>query len=114
MTSPMAIKTTHTFEPDYTVPPGETLEEFMRLRGMTQVELADRMGLTVQTLNRILQGEEPITYEIANKLGDVTDYPAQFWNNLEAQYRQQLVKMDGSAELSQYRKGLGEGGGIKR
>lgn len=99
MTLPMAIKTTHTFEPDYTVPAGETLEEFMHLRGMPQTELADHTGLTLQTLNRILQGEQPISLEIANKLGDVTDYPAQFWKNLEAQYREQLVKLHEGEKL---------------
>ncbi len=90
----MATKQTHTYEPDYAIPPGETLEETMEALGMTQQELAGRTGLTVQTLNRIFKGEQPITYETANKLEPVTGYPAGFWNKLEAQYREQLKKLE--------------------
>ncbi len=90
----MATKQTYAYEPDYAIPPGETLEETMETLGMTQQELAERTGLTVQTLNRIFKGEQPITYETANKLEYVTGYPASFWNNLEAQYREQLKKLE--------------------
>lgn len=89
----MATKQIHTYEPDYAIPPGETLKETMRALGMTQYELSERTGLTVQTLSRIFSGKQPITYETANKLAYVTGYPARFWNNLEAQYREQLVKV---------------------
>jgi HTH-type transcriptional regulator / antitoxin HigA len=82
------------FAPDFAVPPGTTLEETMEALGMTQRELADRTGLTVQTLNRIFKGEQPITYETANKLELVTGTPAALWNNLEAQYREQLSKIE--------------------
>lgn len=95
----MATKQIYAYEPDYAIPPGETLEEAMEVLGMTQQELAERTGLTVQTLNRIVKGEQPITYETANKLEYVTGYPASFWNNLEAQYREQLVKVEEAREL---------------
>lgn len=94
----MARAQIHTYEPDYAIPPGETLEETMHALGMTQHELAERTGLTVQTLSRIFKGEQPITYETANKLKYVTDYPARFWNNLEAQYREQLAKVEESRQ----------------
>ena len=83
----------YTFEPDYAVPPGKTLEETMLALGMTQRELADRTGLTVQTLNRIFKGDQPISYNTAIKLGLVTGTPAAFWSNLEEQYRAQLVRL---------------------
>lgn len=86
-------KTLHRFEPDYAVPPGETLKETMQFLGMSQKELAARAGLTVQTLNRIFSGEQVISYETANRLELVTGTPAQFWNNLEAQYREQITKI---------------------
>jgi len=90
----MATKETYAYEPDYAIPPGETLEETMEALGMTQQELAERTGLTVQTLNRIFKGEQPITYETANRLAYVTGYPASFWNNLEAQYQEQRRKLE--------------------
>jgi addiction module HigA family antidote len=95
----MTAKRQNRFEPDYAIPPGATLEETMETLGMTQRDLADRTGLTVQTLNRIFKGEQPITYETANKLELVTGVPAGFWNNLEAQYREQLAKMEQNKEM---------------
>lgn len=88
------------FDPDYAVPPGATLEETMEALGMTQRELANRTGLTVQTLNRIFKGEQPITYETANKLELVTGTPAALWNNLEAQYREQLSKIEQARQMA--------------
>lgn len=82
------------FEPDYAVPPGVTLKERMESSGMTERELAERTGITVQTLNGIFDGEEPITGETANKLELVTGTPAGLWSNLEAQYREQLSKIE--------------------
>ena len=80
------------FEPDYAIPPGETLKEVMEWLNMAQKELSVRTGLTVQSLNRIFKGEQPITYETANKLELATGVPARMWNSLEAQYREQLAK----------------------
>ncbi len=83
----------YSFEPDYAVPPGASLQETMEALDMTQKELALRTGLTVQTLNRIFKGEQPISYETANRLELVTGTPANFWNKLEAQYQEQLAKV---------------------
>jgi HTH-type transcriptional regulator / antitoxin HigA len=80
------------FEPDYAVPPGHTLIEVMESLDMSQKELAVRLGITVQSLNRIFKGEQPISYETANRLELTTGIPARMWNNLEAQYREQLAK----------------------
>jgi addiction module HigA family antidote len=82
------------FEPDYAVPPGETLLEVMGSLEMTQKELAKRTGLTEQTLTRIFKGDQPVSYETANRLELVTQVPARIWNNLEAQYREQLAKLE--------------------
>lgn len=93
----MKAKRQNPFEPDYAIPPGVTLEETMESLGMTQRELAKRTSLTVQTLNRIFKGEQPITYETANKLELVTGTPAAFWNKLEAQYRERLERLKARA-----------------
>ena len=90
----MKAQKKYAFEPNYAVAPGETLKEVMESMEMTQRELAVRCELTVQSLNRIFKGEQAISYETANSLGLVTDVPASFWNNLEAQYREQLAKLD--------------------
>ena len=83
----------HTFEPDYAIAPGVTLRETMEALDMSQKELATRTGLSVQSLNRIFKGEQAISYETANLLELVVGVPAAMWNNLEAQYREQLAKI---------------------
>ena len=96
-------KKKYDFTPDYAIPPGETLKETMESLEMTQKELAKRTGLTVQSLNRIFKGEQPINYETAGKLELVTGVPARFWNDLEAQNREQLEKI---RELESLKKNL--------
>ena len=90
----METKERYGYEPDYAVPPGETLQEIIDSLGMTQRQLAARTGLTVQTVVRIIKGEQPITYTTANLLELATAVPARLWNNLEAQYRERLAKLD--------------------
>jgi len=88
----LTAKKLYEFEPDYAISPGETLKEVMESLNMAQKELAIRTGLTVQSLNRIFKGDQPISYETANKLELATGVPARMWNNLEAQFREQLAK----------------------
>jgi len=95
----LKAKKRYGFEPDFAIAPGETLKETMESLNMAQKELAVRTGLTVQSLNRIFKGEQPITYETANKLELTTGVPARMWNNLEAQYREQLAKIEERKQL---------------
>ncbi len=95
-------KKIHSFEPDFAVPPGETLKEVVESLGMSQKELADRTGLTVQSINRIFKGNQPITFETANRLELTTGVPARMWNNMESQYREQLAKLSKKKQLESH------------
>lgn len=83
----------YTFEPDYAVPPGETLQETIEALGMTQRDLAKRTGMAPKTINQIIKGKAPITPDTAILLERVTGIPARFLNNLESNYREQLAKI---------------------
>ena len=74
----------YTFEPDYAVPPGESIRDVIASMGMTQRDFATRLDTSVQNLNRLLRGEQGLSVEMAHKLERVTRVPASFWNNLEA------------------------------
>ncbi|HEY9791716.1 MAG TPA: HigA family addiction module antitoxin [Candidatus Obscuribacterales bacterium] len=78
--------------PDYVSPPGETLLETMEMLGLTQAQVADRIGKTPKTINEIVQGKSAITAETALQLERVTNVPASFWNNREAHYREFLAR----------------------
>lgn len=81
------------FEPDYAIPPGETLQETIELLGMTQRDLALRTGMATKTINEIIKGKAPITPDTAVLLERVTGVPASMLNNLETNYREQLAKI---------------------
>jgi HTH-type transcriptional regulator / antitoxin HigA len=78
--------------PDFIVTPGAVLQETIDSLGMTQAGLATRTGLSRKTVNQIIQGEEPISHETALRLERVTNVPAHFWNNLEAKYRERVLR----------------------
>ncbi len=55
-------------------PPGEMLlEEYLKPRGLTQVELAARMGVPIQRVNTIVNGKRGITAETAILLSEALD-----------------------------------------
>jgi HTH-type transcriptional regulator/antitoxin HigA len=77
--------------PDVAIPPGEYLVEEIEERGMTQKELAKRMGRPLNAINEIIKGKKAITAQTALQLEDVLpEIPARFWLNLETDY--QLTK----------------------
>jgi len=81
------------FQPDYAIAPGESLRELIDSLGMSHKEMATRLDMTEQSLVRILNGTQPITYDTSERLELVTGTPASFWNNLEALYREQCAKI---------------------
>jgi len=76
------------YMPDSVSLPGETLQEVLDDRQMTQAELAERMGRPKKTVNEIVQGKAALTPETALQLERVLGVPASFWNNLEQNYRE--------------------------
>jgi HTH-type transcriptional regulator/antitoxin HigA len=82
----MAIKTIS--YPDVAIPPGEYLAEEIAVRGITQKELARRMGRPHNAINEIVNGKKAITAETALQLESVMpEIPARFWLNLEMDYQ---------------------------
>ena len=80
------------FVPDYAVRPGETLLETIEALGLSQVELAERIGQSRQTVQRIIQGQAPVTPEMAVQLERVLGLPKEFWTNLERQYQETVAR----------------------
>ncbi|MBR8835064.1 MAG: HigA family addiction module antidote protein [Stigonema ocellatum SAG 48.90 = DSM 106950] len=80
------------YMPNYASPPGETLQEVLEERGMSQAELAERTGRPKKTINEIINGKAAITPETALQLERVLGIPASFWNNREQHYREALAR----------------------
>jgi addiction module HigA family antidote len=85
--------TRYAYEPDYTVLPGQTLQETIDALGIDQRELAVRTELSAKHVNQIIKGVAPITPDTAIRLERVTGVPARTWNNLEANYQEQRARL---------------------
>lgn len=78
--------------PDEVSLPGETLQEILEDRQMSQAELAERTGRPRKTINEIIKGKAAISPETALQLELVLGIPASFWNNLERHYQEFLAR----------------------
>lgn len=74
--------------------PGDTIIETLDELGMTQAELATRMGKTTSKVNDIISAKEPISMATALLLEKVLGIDASFWNNREKLYREKLARID--------------------
>jgi addiction module HigA family antidote len=83
-------------------PPGETLEETLEAIGMSQAELAKRMGRPIKTVNEIIQAKAAITPETALQLERVLGVPASFWTNRERNYREALARQEEQERLASH------------
>lgn len=80
-------------------PPGDSILEHIEFIGMTQAELAERMGRPKEKINDIIKGREPITMVTAHQLEKVLGIPASFWINREKTYRLALYQLEHRKEL---------------
>ncbi len=95
----MAAEQTN-WQRDWTVAPGELLVEALEERGMSQSELARRMGRPIKTINEIANGKAAITPETAIQLELTLGISAAFWNNLETSHRAHLARERAENELA--------------
>ena len=74
--------------------PGDTIQEHIDHIGMSQAELAERLGRSIPKLNELIRGKAPITEETATKLEFVLGVPANFWLDLERTYQDELLELE--------------------
>lgn len=80
------------YTPTRVSPPGDTLAETLEELGMSQAELARRMGRPTKTINEIVQGKTAILPETAFQMENVLGIPASFWLSRETAYRTALAR----------------------
>ena len=74
--------------------PGDSIQEHIDYIGMSQAELAERLGRSIPKLNELIKGKAAITKETASKLEYVLGVPASFWLNLERNYQDELLEIE--------------------
>lgn len=73
--------------------PGDTIQETLQEIGMSQAELAERLGRTPKYVIDLLKGNAHITSEIASGLEKILGPSAEFWLNLERSYQDELMEI---------------------
>ena len=64
--------------------PGEILlEDFLKPKGMSQIELAAKMGVSIQRVNTLINGKRDVSAETAVLLSRVLKTTPEFWMNLQ-------------------------------
>ncbi len=85
-------KSTYKWTPDYAIPPGWLLEEYLEVRGYSQAEFARRCGRSPKLISEIIAGKAPIELDTALQFEKVLGLSANVWVNIESIYRLQLAK----------------------
>lgn len=80
--------------------PGEILlEEFLNPIGLTQVALAQHVGVSTQRINEIVRGKRGITPETAWLFSQAFGTTPEFWLNLQMNYDLALNRPERHVEL---------------
>jgi addiction module HigA family antidote len=65
-------------------PPGDFIkEDILEEFGLTQRELAEKLGVSRLTINQLVNGKRTITADMALRLGKFTKTSPQMWLNLQ-------------------------------
>ena len=87
-------ETTHGQEmlSDTPIPPGEMIDEEIEYIGMTRQELSGKTGISPKVIDEIINGETPITQDIAVALERTLGFSATLLVKLEGRYQRTLAR----------------------
>lgn len=74
--------------------PGDTIQDILVEKKMRVQELAKAMGMPVEVVTDIIDGQQEITKVIAEKLEKALKVDAQFWLNRQKLYDEKLAKIN--------------------
>jgi len=90
------------YRPASVSPPGDTIADLLEERGIKQVELAARMGMTPKFVNELIAGRATISPTTALALERTLDLPADFWLTRDARYQEARARADADAALEEH------------
>ena len=90
---------TYAAHPDYVVPTGDFIEEWMEEEGINAAELARRLDVSRKHVSELLRGKAPLSHDMALRLENTTGVPARIWNLHETGYQAALARKAADAKL---------------
>ncbi|MGB4659631.1 MAG: HigA family addiction module antitoxin [Mobilitalea sp.] len=85
---------------EFIIHPGETLEEVLADKEMSQKELAVRTGVTEKHICTVIKGSKPISVAFAKKLEYALGIDASFWINLQSNYDREILEFEELNQIS--------------
>ena len=89
----MAVKKTG-ISRDLIIHPGETIADILTERNISQVELANRTGVSPAYVSSVISGKKDISSNFAMALEYALGVPKTFWLNLQANYDAELLELN--------------------
>ena len=86
-------KSSYRWKPEYPIPPGLVLREYLEACGFSLAEFARRCGRSPKLISEIIAGKPPIEANTALQFEKVLGLDAGIWIGIEAQYRHFLVSI---------------------
>lgn len=82
----------------FIVPTGFVIKDYLNELGISQKELAKRMGMSEKHISNLLNGKSKLTEDFAIKLEKIIHaVPASYWLNYESKYREYKARDEYSA-----------------
>lgn len=81
------------FSPMWAIPPGRTISDLMKSRGIASTHLAHSVHMSEHDFESLLEGKCALTARIAKHLEAELGASAGFWLCREEQYREQLAQL---------------------
>lgn len=103
----MAVKKTG-ISRELVIHPGETIADVLEDRGISQVELALRTGVTPAFVNNVIAGKKGISAKFAMGLEYALGVPKSFWLNLQANYEAELLEINEERTITEEERDIRE------
>lgn len=72
--------------------PYEYIREALEDLGLMQAALAQALGVSAMRISHLVREEQPVTAELALRLGQAFGQSPQYWLNLQADYDLRIAK----------------------
>ena len=87
--------------PFMAIHPTEIIKDEIKERGMSQKELAERLGMQASNVSRMLREKETITSALSVKLEKALGIKSSFWLNAQAEYDKDILAIEQREEKEQ-------------
>jgi len=82
------------YKPFLNIGPGEFVKEELEARNWRQEDLASILGVSLKSVNKLIQNKQSITIDMAKLLSRAFGQSPQYWINLDTNYRLRLKEED--------------------